>query len=317
MILIDYSGIAVSSLFAQEVPEEEMTEGLLRHTILNVIRSFVVEHGKNYCQEESNIILAADSGSWRKGVFPNYKANRKKSRDKSKVDWDWAYSIFSDVWNELSESSPYRCIKVDSAEADDIIGVIAERYSQIWPILIISSDKDFVQLQRFGNIKQYSPSQRAFIDGTLDRDLGAHDTGRPHRFLFEHILKGDSGDGIPNILSDDDVLITEGVRQRPMTKKKIDQWWEERDNLMMSMTTDEYKNYQRNQKLVTLSTEFIPHEIVKAIESKFNSNKKESFHSREFLKYLVTKKCYDLIESYNDFYINAPEPQTITIDEIT
>ena len=82
--------------------------------------------------------------------------------------------------------------------------------------LIVSGDKDFIQLHHYGDVYQFSPILKGYIGEQID----------PIQFLHEQIIKGDRSDGIPNVLSDDNVFI-EGRRQRPLSKKKINSWVEE------------------------------------------------------------------------------------------
>jgi len=74
----------------------------------------------------------------------------------------------------------------------------------------------------------------------------------PRRYLFEHLLKGDSGDGVPNANSHDDVFTT-GSRQTPMTQKAIDKYWDNRDDLEMIMKPNVFRNFMRNVQMIDLT----------------------------------------------------------------
>ena len=283
MILVDYSGICMGAYFARGSGPDE---GLLRHFILNSLRM----HNAMFRDEYGKMVLCCDGGSWRKDVFPEYKANRKKGREESSHDWPDIFEKFTKIRNEIEEHLPFDVIHEYGVEADDIIAALTQETQEFGkhePIMIISADKDFIQLQKFGNVKQYSPLTKKFI---VDND--------PIRYAFEHTLKGDSGDGVPNVLSDDDALCTEGKRQSPLSKKKIENWWENRDNLENIMPVQVYRNFQRNDHVINLDR--IPTEIKTRILTKYESVKQTP--NMKALNYLVVNRLNNLIESVGDFH---------------
>ena len=220
MIIVDLNQIMISNLMVQINGRNavELSEDLVRHMVLNSLRG----HNKRFRKEYGEMVIACDSGNvWRREVFPNYKASRKTTREKSGHDWTAIFEILGNIRSELKEHMPYRLIEIDTAEADDIIGVLVKKYIN-QKILILSGDKDFIQLHRNqlapsnNHVKQYNP--------VLNKFVGVGET--PSIYIKEHILKGDRSDGIPNVLSDDDVFV-EGRRQRPLTKKKIASWVDE------------------------------------------------------------------------------------------
>ena len=280
MILVDLSQIMISNLMIQingrNAPE--LSEDLVRHMVLNSLRG----HNKKFRDKYGEMVLACDSGNvWRKQIFPNYKAGRKESREKSNHDWPKIFEILTTIRRELKEHMPYRYVELDTTEADDIIAVLVRKHHD-QKILILSGDKDFIQLHN-KNVQQYSP--------VLNKFIGKDEN--PSIYIKEHILKGDRSDGIPNVLSDDNVFI-EGRRQRPLTKKKIEAWLNE---MVMTMTEEEQKNYDRNQKLIDLS--LIPPEIEAKIYDEFNEVKVA--HRSKILNYFITRKLKTLIEVIDEF----------------
>jgi len=205
MILIDYSGIALGSIIVQKTLDENM----IRHMILNSIRMYRSKFHKQY----GEVVIAADgANNWRRGAFPQYKANRRKGRDESDFDWGEAFRILHMVKDEIKENFPYKVIHEEGCEADDIIGTLVQNtqeFGNFEPVMIISADGDFKQLQRYDNVKQFSPLLKKFVV-----------ENHPRLHLAEKIIKGDKGDGVPNVLSDDNVFIEE-LRQTPVTKKKL------------------------------------------------------------------------------------------------
>ena len=282
MILIDYSQIALSNIIVQKLNDESM----IRHMILNSIRMYNKKHRDEYGQ----VVICADGmNTWRKEFFPEYKASRKKNRDESSQDWTEIFRILHTVRDEIRDYLPYKVIHMEGVEADDIIGTLAmqtQEFGQDEPVMIISSDKDFIQLQKYKNVKQWSPIQKKFV---TDKN--------PRTYLFNHIMRGDSGDGIPNVLSADDTFISENS-QTPLRQTKIDNWLEHSDNLREHMDDEIYRNYQRNKKLIDLTD--IPEDIQESIINNFNSQAKTP--NMKILNYLIKKRCNHLIEVVEEFY---------------
>ena len=189
------------------------------------------------------MVIACDSYSWRKDVFPEYKAARKANRATDKHDWPLIFDLIESTLDDLRENFPYAVIKIDSAEADDIIGALTVHKADFGgeDVVIISADKDFIQLQQYGHVEQWSPMFNKMIK-----------EDNPRRYLFEHLLKGDSGDGVPNANSHDDVFTT-GSRQTPMTQKAIEKYWDNRDDLEMIMKPNVFRNFMRNVQMIDLT----------------------------------------------------------------
>lgn len=283
MIIIDYNGIAMGNIIVNQ-KRMDMNEDTIRHMILNSIRMHVKNHKDQYGQ----VVIACDGGSWRRDVFPQYKWARRNNRTESSLDFDLIFKCLNMVREEISQNMPYKVVHIPNVEADDIIGTLVEQtqeFGQHEDIMIISADKDFIQLQKYGNVKQYSPMTKKFIKDD-----------NPHSYLFEHILKGDSSDGIPNVLSGDDTFV-ESIRQSPMTKKKIQDYVENAENLESYMSSEIYRNYKRNQLLVDLA--YVPTEIKKSIIDTSEAVKVP--HRMKILNYLIKNRCKLLIECIEDF----------------
>lgn len=279
MILIDYSGIAISNIFAQKVT---VSEDMVRHMILNSLRMYNLKYRKEY----GTMILACDGGSWRKQIYPQYKANRKTSRDASGLDWQEFFRILGMVRDEVKEHLPYKVVHIQGIEADDVIGALTEKtqnFGENEPVMIISADKDFIQLQQYSNVRQFSPMTKGFVK---EKDAT--------QYLFEHIIRGDSGDGIPNVLSPDNTFVDK-IRQKPISAKKIEQWGASRNALDKVMDESTYRNFQRNQALIDLSK--VPQDKKALIINTFESVKPNS----NTLNYLISKRCTQLIECAEEF----------------
>jgi 5'-3' exonuclease, N-terminal resolvase-like domain/T4 RNase H, C terminal len=284
MILLDLNQIVVSNIMQQIniSKNDNIEEDFLRHMILNSIRSVKSKFGEDY----GELVICSDSFNyWRKGIFPQYKANRKKSRDSSIFDWNAIFKTINKIKSEIRENFPYHYLEIPTCEADDIIATLTQRYSSSEKILIISGDKDFVQLQKYPNVSQYSTIMKSWIK-----------EDHPKRYLLEKVLNGDSGDGVPNFLSDDDTFVTEGKRQKRLTKKKIEQ--------ILScakpesiMTSSELAGYMRNKYLIDF--DYIPDDLQKSILEEFN--KPIEVTSTHVYRYLMKNGLKNLLNNIGDF----------------
>jgi len=282
MIIFDYNQVAIANIMEQIGPSKDaVEEGLVRHMILNTIRSCVKKFKSEYGSEV--VIACDDRNYWRRELFPYYKAKRKLDRETSGHDWSSIFECLQKVKEELAEYSHYRVIQVDTAEADDIIAVLAMKYHTHQKVMIVSGDKDFIQLQQYKNVAQYSPITKKFIE---DKS--------PKEQLKRLIIKGDSGDGIPNILSPDNCLV-EGVRQKPIMEAKLCNWVNQAPSQFCD--TIALRNYSRNEQLIDLST--IPKKIVESIIYTFDDTKPKT--KMQFMNYLVSKRLTNLIEVANEF----------------
>ena len=283
MIVVDYSGIAMGALFARGGGEEE---GLIRHFILNSLRMYNVK----YREEFGRMIVCCDGGSWRKDYYPEYKASRKKNRDADSKDWNSIFQTFTKVRQEISEHLPFDVIHEFGVEADDIIATLVketQEFGKHEPVMIISSDKDFIQLHKYDNVKQYSP---------ITRKMVSHED--PINYLREHIFRGDSSDGVPNVLSSDDTFVDEDKKQTPLSKKKIELWLDNYNNLEEVMPSQAYRNFQRNNKVINLDE--IPEEVTDKIMDKYNNIKPTP--NMKALNYLIVNRLNMLTEQVGDFH---------------
>lgn len=258
----------------QTAPDEDM----VRHMILNSLRMYRMK----FCDEYGELVLCYDSKHyWRRNYYPEYKHSRKKGRDSSSNDWNAIFTVLNAIKAELKEFFPYKYLEVYGAEADDIIAALAgELEFDNGKTLILSGDKDFIQLQKFRNVTQYSPITKKFVNG-VDPDI----------YLSEHVLKGDSSDGVPNVLSPDNTFV-DGIRQKPLSKKKIAAM------IDGDFPNDEVKrNYQRNKKLIDLGES--PPELFIEILKEYQEAP-EGDRSK-LLNYFTQKRLRNLVESIGEF----------------
>ena len=287
MILVDLNQVLLSGLMAQIASQKgvKLEEGLIRHMILNIIRT----HLKTFRKEYGEVVLCSDNRKyWRKEFFPFYKAGRKKTREKSDLDWHLIFDMLSKFKQELRDNFPYKVVDVEGAEADDIIGTLVPRHIMHENIIIISSDGDFLQLQMYNGrseftVKQYNPAQKKFI---ISED--------PVAELKEKIIRGDKGDGIPNVLSVSDCFVRD-IRQTPINKSKFDK--------LMEKDYGEWEDenarigYSRNQTLIDLRN--IPGDIREKIINSYEETKPAS--KGKILDYLIANKLKSLIDVIEEF----------------
>ena len=282
MIIFDYQQVAISNLMEQIGSSNgSVDENLVRHMILNTIRTYVKKFKESHGPE---IIIACDSRHyWRRDFFPNYKAGRKKARLASGHDWSSIFDSLNKIREELKEHSPYKVIDVEGAEADDIIGTLVQKYSGTQKIMILSSDKDFAQLQKFPNVEQFSPIMKKFVKEPF-----------PSVQLKQLIIRGDKSDGIPNILSSDDVFVS-GGRQKPITETKIIKWLNQDPK---DFCNDEMlRNFDRNQNLIDLTR--VPEQLRLKILEVYESVKGKT--KQDFMNYMIAKRLKNLLEVAHEF----------------
>lgn len=290
MILLDTNQLFLASYFVHRRFEDQVNEKLLRHLFLNTIRLY-----RNMFKDEyGEVVLCLESSNcWRKQYFPHYKAARKLKRDDSH-DWKTVFECFENYLKEINEVFPWMQVRVPESEADDIIAVVCQKFHCDEKIMIVSNDKDFLQLQRYPAIKQFSPIKKELLVCT-----------EPKNFLLEHILKGDTSDGVPNILSDDDVFIDETKRQKPLGKKKMQEF-------ISKGHFAELKNWERNQTLVDFSR--IPDRMREEIVRSYKNEKSHRENQRQEIlnspgnsmftrvsTYFTGKELYELVDKIGDF----------------
>ena len=282
MILVDLSQIMMAStMMSMEKGQTEADVDFIRHMVLNSLRMYRTEYNDKY----GELVICCDSPhSWRREHFPQYKAGRKTGREESPLNWTQIFGCFETIKEELKTVFPYRFIQVDGAEADDIIGYLSRTESRNEKIMIISSDKDFIQLHQYDNVYQWSPVTKKLVNGI-----------EPHGYLFEHILRGDKSDGIPNVLSADNSIV-DGVRQKPITKKYVENFVLHNAEISGRSET-EIRNYHRNKKLIDLNE--TPPSLCEQIWEEYR--KEPQGKRRDLLNFFVEKRLNNLIETIGDF----------------
>ena len=298
MILVDYSQVALSAIltFQRELKgTDSEVKNLIRHVTLSTLKSYKKKYGKEFGQ----MVIACDGRKyWRREFFKHYKAARKKAREASDLNWQLIFDTLSEMRDDIKEHFPYRVIHVERAEADDIVATMTKwvqsnelvqegLMEEPQKVLILSSDKDFKQLQLLGDVKQWSPMQKKYVTASKTEIK---------EFTIEHIVKGDSGDGVPNILSPDDIFLQEGVRQKPVSAKRLQEFIE--NGFDACRNDEERRNWHRNATLVAF--EHIPDDVQNEIVQTYLNNKPKG-DKMSIMNYLIQHRCRLLLDDLDDF----------------
>lgn len=202
MILIDFSSIihrmihtSVSNIKPSKVDGKYVTSefiGLTKYYILQELFGIKQEHGTNF----GELVICLDkssNGYWRKDVYAGYKANRKKGREESEIDYSEVFAEINLLTDQIKQNLPWKVIEVPKAEADDIMLVLAKEYSKYEKVLIHSPDKDMIQAQRDDNVYQYSPLTKKWLVPENKHDHMDH-------WIQEHVCLGDASDEVPKVV---------------------------------------------------------------------------------------------------------------------
>jgi len=297
MLLVDYSQVALAAIltFQRELKgTESEVKNLIRHVTLSTLKSYKKKYGKEY----GELVICCDGRKyWRREFFSQYKASRKKNRDASDLDWHLIFDTLNEMRQDIAANFPWRVIHVDRAEADDIIAAMTAwlqenelvqegLVEETQKVLILSSDKDFKQLQLYPTVKQWSPMQKKYVTATQREII---------EYKIEHIVKGDTGDGIPNILSKDDVFVA-GERQKPVSAKRLAEFIEKGKDACRS--DEEKRNWSRNATLVDF--QFIPDDVKESIINTYISSKPKG-DKMTVMNYLMEHRCRLLLDEIEDF----------------
>lgn len=282
---MDYNQVILATLFVNlgNHTNAEIDENIIRHMFLNSLRS----NRKKFFPEYGELVVCTDGkNSWRREMFPYYKAGRKKGREESELDWGELFRIINLMRDELIEYFPYKVLHFDRLEADDIIGVLAHEFGSELnigseKILVLSGDKDYIQLQTYANVDQYNPVMKKWV-----RDPN------PDKYLSEHIIKGDKGDGIPNILSSDNSIVV-GERSKVMTAKRLAALLEGPEKMDELTRT----RFFRNKMLIDLKE--TPQKYKDMILEEFA--KEKDFGRAKLFNFFVEKRLKNLLTDIGDF----------------
>jgi len=282
-ILVDLNQVMISNMMVQigNHHNAQVDENMIRHMVLNSLRF----NRKKFHEDFGELIICCDDKNyWRRSYFPYYKAARKKARQESELNWNEIFAALNNIREDLKTFFPYKVIQIDTAEADDIIGTIVHTegtpLNTGMPLPILSGDKDYVQLHKYANVQQYDPTRKRWIKHS-----------DPEQYLVEHIIKGDAGDGVPNVLSPDNSFVM-GTRQKPITKKRMAMFED-----INSCDETVKRNWSRNKTLIDL--EQIPEDLKAKILEVYNEDNPKD--RSQLFNYFIKNKLKNLMENINEF----------------
>lgn len=284
-ILVDYNQVILASLFVSigNHTNAEVDENMIRHMFLNSLRF----NRKKFTEEFGEIVICADGkNSWRRTAFPYYKAGRRKSREESELNWNELFRIMAQIRDEVNEVFPYKVLHFDGCEADDIIGTICHTYGTELntggeQFLVLSGDKDYIQLHKYANVKQYNPVMKKWVQNP-----------DPDKYLLEHVIRGDGGDGVPNILSPDNCIVV-GERQKVLTAKRMAELLKGPDNMDETTKT----RYFRNKMMIDLNE--VPDRYKKMIIEEYE--KEKTVGRSGLFNFFIEKRLKNLLTDIQDF----------------
>jgi hypothetical protein len=283
--------ITIGNIMAESKGQPSLNPDLIRHMVINNLRTIRSKYHKEY----GEMVICYDyPRSWRKNLFPQYKEARKRERKNSDFDWPGLFNLLNEIKQELTENFPYKVMQIEYCEADDVIAILARNNSHKEKILIVSSDGDFQQLQKYPNIDQYSP--------ILKKLVKCED---PAEYLFEHVVRGDSSDGVPNILSPDDIFIQETGRQSPISKKKYENWLELWKNSgttnrnIKSISQDDNMLININRNSILIDFDNIPEQLCADVLNKYETM--PTAGRDKIVNYFMTKGMRNLIQHASEF----------------
>lgn len=290
MILLDLNQVMISNIMRHIKSSNDYDENLIRHMVLNSIRSY----NRQFREVYGKMILCCDNGrSWRKDAYKEYKASRKKHYEKSDIDWSRIFELIEMMKGELKTRLGYHVMEIKSAEADDIIGVLAPLIirEKGEPVLILSGDKDFLQLQKYVGVDQYAPVTKTFLN-----------VDDPDKYLMEHILKGDKIDGVPNFLSPDNTYV-ESKRQVTLSTKLLNEILDQEFpegfiEFKYGTDSEELMGFYRNKMMIDLTQ--VPNDLEEEI-IKVYRNVPKIKTKNEILQYFIDYKLRELSSKIEDF----------------
>jgi 5'-3' exonuclease len=302
MILVDYNQAALAGIFAfqEDIKAGKDVENIVRHAVINSLFNYK----RRYASKYGELVICADArgGYWRKEIFKHYKGTRAKSREESDFPWDTVFNILNQLREDIKLYFPWRIVHIDKAEADDVIAILTKHaaslggkktglYDDEEPVFIISSDHDFKQLHIYDGVKQWCPRQEKLITVNSKKEI--------KKLIIEHIVKGDSGDGIPNIRMPSSYFM-KGKNVVPRQKSIKTSWLEEFYEKGIDACQSKFQRhrYQFNERLV--SFEFIPDHIEQAILDYYKNNPPKGTKLKT-LEYLTQHRCRLLAEQITEF----------------
>ena len=202
MILLDFSAVmhqcifsAISTIKPKEIDGQYKTEDYIQYAKYRILEEIL--NVQNEFVSYGDIVICLDDHSkknWRKEIYSNYKNSRKSAREKSQIKYNEVFPEIDSVLEILKKYTPFKIVKSDGAEGDDVILCLAKKFAKSERILIISSDKDMLQAKKYGDVTQYSLFTRKYITEETKHEESLDD------WLLDHVILGDACDEVPKVV---------------------------------------------------------------------------------------------------------------------
>jgi DNA polymerase-1 len=275
-LLIDGANLAkIGFTGVKDLYSDGSHVGAIYHFI-NTIRKFLEEH--NY---DKVVVMwdAENSSSVRKGIYPQYKGNRKSSMNEYQLE---SYLTQNARIKQYLEEVFIRQVEMVNNEGDDLIAYYCQKATNE-DITIFSSDKDLTQLIS-DKVSVYSPnSKQYFKKGDM---ITINKVQIPHyNVLTCKILTGDNSDNISGIEGLGEktlVKLFPDVQVKPCTIDEIRVnagilTQEKKSKVLENILTGKSKSgilgeefYTTNKKIVDLSNPLITEDAKELVEQIIN-----------------------------------------------
>lgn len=298
-LVLDISNLLYRSFYANKDSDDMTTAGLAHHQALILLNKYFKQY------KPKKVFMVFDRPNWRKIYTQSsdcysgrvYKGHRRQNLTPSE---QIKYQKFCEHLREfevlMREHTSVICLASEGEngrglEADDIISGIVQKFHETYEIVIVSADKDLMQLLRHDTVSLVDPAT------DTKRTLDEYDNDANY-FMFEKCIRGDMGDNVgsayPRVRS---TKIKQAYQDPYECEKMMQTTWTDQDSNERSVR----KLFNENKFLMDLYSQ--PDDIkalmFKTIEEGMKDPGKYShFHFLRFCGKYDMKKVSEQVEQY-------------------
>lgn len=299
LLVLDVSNLLYRSFYANRDSDDMTTAGLAHHQALALLNKYYRKY------RPQKLFMTFDRSNWRKVYTLSeecksgkvYKGHRRQNMTPSEqVKYEKFCAHLKEFEQIMREHTSVICLASEGVngrglEADDLISGVVQKFHNDHDVVIVSSDKDLMQLLRFTGVLLIDPAtdeQRTLEEYNGDADY----------FMFEKCIRGDAGDNVGSAYP--------RVRSTKIKIAYDDPY--ERENMMQTTWTDQDGNsrsvrtlFEENKLLMDLFSQpddikvLINDTIDRAME---NPGKYSHFHFLKFCGKYELKKVSEQIEQF-------------------
>ena len=263
-LLVDSSYVSFHRFFSTLIwynsihPDEEINDDydwLENHVFMKhfdeTYMKNLIKFKNQYNIPFENMIVVRDCPRetiWRMNLYPEYKANRKNTcsyKNKKYNIGNIFKHIYNNLYPQLEKQYGFKILKVENAEADDIIAVLANKIRELDKnrlVVIISNDNDYLQLV----------NEKTLIWSLQNKLLNTKVETTSEEILLKKILKGDDSDNIPSLVGN---MSEKDVNELIKDEVKLNNW--------LNSNPEKMESYNNNRRLIDFH--YIPNEIKELI----------------------------------------------------